>query len=77
MPTIQRFGAVSIKMYADDHNPPHFHIAGPDVQVLVRIDDLQILAGGARRGQMDEALAWADAHREALMRMWIELNERG
>jgi hypothetical protein len=28
MPTLQRFGAVSVRMYADDHRPPHFHIAG-------------------------------------------------
>jgi hypothetical protein len=26
MPTLQRFGAVSVRMYADDHRPPHFHI---------------------------------------------------
>jgi hypothetical protein len=25
MPTLQRFGTVSIRIYADDHRPPHFH----------------------------------------------------
>ena len=43
MPTLQRFGAVSVRMYADDHRPPHFHIVAHDFQVLVRISDLQVI----------------------------------
>jgi hypothetical protein len=35
MPILQRFGSVSVRMYADDHHPPHFHIVAPDFQVLV------------------------------------------
>jgi len=63
MPTLQRFGAVSLRMYADDHRP-HQHLVGAD-QVLVRISDLAVIAGEARLAQIAEALAWA------------ELNERG
>jgi hypothetical protein len=48
MPTIQRFGAVIVRMYADDHAPPHFHIEAPDFEVLVRISDLTVIAGEAR-----------------------------
>lgn len=77
MPTLQRFGAVSIRMYADDHNPPHVHIVGAEFQVLVRISDLAILAGRARRMDLSEALAWAEANQNALMKRWLELNERG
>ena len=51
MPTLQRFGAVSVRMYADDHRPPHFHIVAPDFQVLVRISDLTVIAGEARSPQ--------------------------
>jgi len=61
----QRSGAVSLRMYADDHRPPHFHLVGADFQVLVRISDLAVIAGEARLAQIAEALAWA------------ELNERG
>jgi len=42
MPTLQRFGAVSVRMCADDHRPPHFQIVSPDFQVLVRISDLRV-----------------------------------
>lgn len=77
MPVLQRFGAVSIRMYADDHRPPHFHIVAPDFQVLVRISDLAVIAGEARAGDLGEALAWAREHREFLALKWAELNERG
>ena len=76
MPTLQRFGRVSIRMYADDHRPPHFHIVGPDFQVMVAIADLAIIGGTARRGQIAEAMAWAGAHREMLAQKWVELTER-
>ena len=76
MPTLHRLGAASIRMYADDHHPPHFHIVGADFQVLVRIADLAILAGTARKAQIAEAMAWAETHREWLALKWVELNER-
>jgi hypothetical protein len=77
VPTLQRFGAITVRMYADDHRPPHFHIVGPDLQVLVRIADLAVIAGAARHARIAEALAWAAANRGELERRWAELNERG
>jgi hypothetical protein len=76
MPVLQRFGAVSLRMYADDHRPPHFHIVAPDFQALVRISDLTVIAGDARPGDIAEALAWAREHREMLALKWAALNER-
>jgi len=76
MPTLQRFGSVSLRMYADDHRPPHFHIVGPDFQALVRISDLTTIAGDARPNEIAEAPAWAQAHQEMLALEWVELNER-
>ena len=63
-------------MYADDHRPPHFHIVGADFQVVVRIADLTVIAGAARRAQIAEAMAWAAQHREMLALKWVELTER-
>jgi hypothetical protein len=63
-------------MYADDHRPAHFHIVGADFQVVVRIADLAVIAGTARRAQIAEAMAWAGQHREILALKWVELTER-
>ena len=76
MPTLQRFGSVSVRMYADDHRPPHFHIVAPDFQVL-RVSDLTVIAGEARPAEIAEALAWAQTHQKMLALKWAELNERG
>lgn len=77
MPTLQRFGSVSVRMYADGHRPPHFHIVAPDFRVLVRISDLTVIAREARPTEIAEALAWAQTHREMLTLKWAELNQRG
>jgi hypothetical protein len=77
MPTIKVFRAAKLCMYPGDHRPPHFHIVGPDFQVLVRIIDCEVIAGEARAAQIAEAMAWARANREVLMRRWADLNERG
>ena len=74
---MQRFGSVSVRMYADDHRPLHFHIVAPEFHFLVHISDLKVIAGEARPAQIAEAMAWAQVHREALALRWLELNERG
>jgi len=77
MLTLRRFGPVSIRKYAADHRPPHFHVVGPDFQALVRISDLPMIVGKARPAQIAEAMAWAETHQETLALKWAELNERG
>ena len=77
MPVLQRFGSVSVRMYADDHHPPHFHIVAPGFQVLVRIADFAVIAGEAQARDLTGALAWARDNKEFLARRWAELNERG
>jgi len=77
VPALQRFGAVVVRMYADDHAPPHFPIEAPGFEVLVRISDLAVIAGEARPGQIAEVLRWAEQERPALTLQWAELNERG
>jgi hypothetical protein len=38
MPEVSRFLGISIRMYFDDHNPPHFHAlyTGSEVEVGIR-----------------------------------------
>jgi hypothetical protein len=73
MPTIQDFGAYKITMYAEDHNPPHVHVIGPDFQAVVRIADAGVFAGAIPVRHRREAVKWIAANREALMEKWNEL----
>lgn len=70
MPALHRFGGVTLRMYADDHRPPHFHVVAPDFQVLVRISDLAVIAGEARPTEIAEVLARAEGNREMLALKW-------
>ncbi len=77
MPVIHRIGSVSIRIYADDHRPPHFHIASPEFEVIVRLSDLTVIAGRAPQRALAPAMAWARQNRQLLAAKWNELNERG
>ena len=73
MPTIKDFGAYKITLYAEDHNPPHVHVIGPDFHAKVRIADAAVLAGVIPPRHRREALAWIAANGDALMVKWNEL----
>jgi len=57
MPTIQRFAACKITIYAEDHMPPHFHIEGRGFRAIVEIETLVVRVGSIRRA--GDAMAWA------------------
>ena len=76
MPEIIRFARSVIRMYADDHRPPHFHILGPDFAVMVDIHTLEVISGDARSKDISEALAWAKKHKHTLEQLWQDLNVR-
>jgi len=37
MPELSRFLGISILMYFDDHNPPHFHVKYDEYRALISI----------------------------------------
>lgn len=65
---------ISPYIYPDDHNPPHFHIVGPDFNAQVRIGDLTTIKGNAPPDTMRRVLEWAAENRPLLALRWIEIN---
>ncbi len=45
MPEICRFLGIIITMYADDHNPPHFHVRYNEFRALFLISNGNVLEG--------------------------------
>lgn len=74
MPTIRRFAACKIAIYADDHLPLHFHIEGRGFRAVVEIKTMTVRAGEVRRAR--EALVWARENSEILRAGWVRLNRR-
>ena len=76
MPKFAQFGSYRIDVRSRDHNPPHFHVIGPDFHALVRIETMEVIAGTVPRRALAEAVEWARAHIEELLTEWRRLNER-
>jgi len=76
MPRITRLASVSIYIYADDHAPPHFHVRGPDIDIQVDIETLQVMRGDYKASALAEAITWAAGNQPVLRAKWSELNER-
>jgi len=45
MPTISAFYGILIKMFFNDHAPPHFHAEYAEFKATVDIKTLQVLEG--------------------------------
>jgi phosphomannomutase len=45
MPELSRFFGIVVKMFWDDHNPPHFHAFYSGDEVLIAIQTLSVFAG--------------------------------
>ena len=70
MPEICRFDGIVIKMYFDDHSPPHFHVYYQDYEAVIRITDLGFEEGSLPRRQRALVLGWAFEHRDELVECW-------
>jgi len=45
MPEICRFSGIIIRMFYNEHNPPHFHAYYNDFKAEISIETLEIIAG--------------------------------
>ncbi len=70
MPTISQFYGITIRMYFDDHPPPHFHAYYGNDSAKIDIDTLQISEGKLSRRPLGLVLEWAVEHRDELRENW-------
>lgn len=74
MPVVHRFGNTTIKVFATDHNPPHFHVLGAGYAAKITIADLELIAGSLPPRTLKGALKWAAKNRTLLEQKWREYN---
>jgi Domain of unknown function (DUF4160) len=70
MPTISIFYGIMIKMYWDDHAPPHFHAEYGGAEAVVDIQTLEVIRGKLPHGATMLVKEWAMQHRNELMEDW-------
>lgn len=70
MPEIARFLGMIIRMFYNEHNPPHFHVYYNEFKAEIAIQTLEIIAGELPNRVYKLAIEWAIEHREELMLDW-------
>jgi hypothetical protein len=70
MPVVSRFFGVTIRMYYDEHNPPHFHASYGGHEAEVGIGAISVLVGRLPSRATSLVIEWAALHQQELMLNW-------
>jgi hypothetical protein len=70
MPEICRFLGIIIKMFHEDHSPPHFHAEYSGNIALIDIRNLSIFAGRLPPRAKGLVIEWATIHQQELYDNW-------
>ena len=70
MPTISTFYGILIRMFFNDHAPPHFHARYGEYEATIDIGTLQVIEGELPSRALNLVHEWAMIHREELEADW-------
>ena len=59
-----------IQLREKDHPPPHVHLIGGGVEVMLSRETVEVMTGKAPPLIVKEALAWVSAHQTQLLEDW-------
>ncbi len=75
MPEISRFLGIIIRMFFNEHAPPHFHAYYGKYMVIINIKTLEH-NGKFPRSELKTVKKWAKIHKDELLDNW-ELANKG
>jgi hypothetical protein len=70
MPEISRFLGIIIRMFYNEHNPPHFHAYYNEFEAEIDIQTLSIMKGNLPKRIFALTIEWASENRVELMEDW-------
>lgn len=76
MPEISRFFGISIKMFFDDHPPPHFHAEYGGDKAVFDIRNLVVINGGLPSRALGLVVEWASQHQDELLDLWTRASKQ-
>ncbi len=71
MPEISRFYGIIVRIFTDDHTPPHYHAYYNEFEILVDIENFRIIAGNFPPKALGLLIEWTAIHKSELMDNWI------
>ena len=70
MPTISWFYGIAIRMFFNDHAPPHFHAFYGRREAKISIETGKVIGGSLPATQRKLVLEWTLRYREQLLADW-------
>lgn len=74
MPCIKIIDSIKIYVYANDHNPPHFHAMYAEYEELIIIETLKNYSGHLTKTQRKKVINWASKNQDFIMNQWNRIN---
>ncbi|MCX6352972.1 MAG: DUF4160 domain-containing protein [Bacteroidetes bacterium] len=72
MPEVSRFYGIIIRMFFQDHVPPHFHATYAEYNALISIETGEIIEGELPRRAYRLVQDWAELHKKELKENYLE-----
>jgi len=69
MPLLSMFYGIVIRMFNDEHNPPHFHAEYQDFKATFNFSG-ELLNGQMPIAKTKLIVAWAELHKDELSANW-------
>lgn len=76
MPIISRFFGIIIRMFFNEHAPPHFHAEYSEYRAVIDIRSLTVKEGKLPRRATELVLDWAELHQDQLLHDWELCQQR-
>lgn len=70
MPEISRFYGIVIRMFYNEHFPPHFHAEYGGQEALIVISTLAVIAGKLPPRALGLVMEWASLHQNEILSQW-------
>jgi hypothetical protein len=70
VPELCRFYGIVIRMFFDDHPPPHFHAQYGDHEALINVHTMAVIAGRLPPRALGLVIEWAVLHQPELLTAW-------
>lgn len=71
MPIISTFFGIIVRMWHDDHPPPHIHVEYQGFKALVNIRTGEVSKGKLPKKAAQLVKEWCLAHQDALLNDWM------
>lgn len=63
-------GAIQVRMFLDDHNPPHIHVDFPDYTARINLRTFDIMDGRLPQHVSSSIISWARQNQQELLANW-------